>query len=418
MYRNKKIKTSNILDSIKTMTQELAWHTLKEIISSKKKLLSEFQRGGYKLVPKNRSRAKKLLIEKSSKSDYRLIFFRWYSEQSTYKEILDPYFISDEYKIWAEKRKLEEDEYALPDDRFNILYDSLTNKHALYFLHFSPIKFTRKQAEMFIKKPTSPVESDEKKKEESLVLSKQTAELIEKLKSEIRSLKKDQRRLKGNNINLQKQIDNYKKNEIIYREKIKEQNESLEKYRKEMDAKIKEADHRVSERLEKLKEEKARSEWKAKDYKYKFGKASRVLQSNSRQISNLKKIIPELKKTKNIRFQNILERIDTKELFDVLNEPDEVKELLSTLVKPPTGDDTSDARQLEINLKSFWNNLLKKEEEVLDKICLLKVDDIDESYYKNWVNHTDDFNDLIYSLRARAILIKMLHEILWQNREF
>lgn len=91
-----------------------------------------------------------------------------------------------------------------------------------------------------------------------------------------------------------------------------------------------------------------------------------------------------------------------------------MREKLNTLVRPQTADSTEHKEECN-QLRNRWENMVKAETRLLEKICRMDIEEINDAYYKDWVDHTDEFNDIIYSLRARAFLVKTIHEILWQG---
>jgi len=174
---------------------------------------------------------------------------------------------------------------------------------------------------------------------------------------------------------------------------------------------------RISTELENLKEAKAITEKQTGALSKQLDKSNRIVKVQSGRIKNLQKELEKVKEQKTACFHNILSLIDIRDLINDLNEPDDVKELLSTVVIPPTSDDQTSEQTQEDAIDIFWNGLIKSEKEFISEV--IKIDAMsvmNGSFFKNWGTKADYFLDLKYSLRARAVLVNLFYEILRQQQ--
>jgi hypothetical protein len=96
-----------------------------------------------------------------------------------------------------------------------------------------------------------------------------------------------------------------------------------------------------------------------------------------------------------------------------LNEPDEVQELLLSAIRIPATDEASSTGPKSDDLNGFWARLLGDESETLKAVSNITVEAAGEPDFSNrWPDLSDQLVDLKYSLRARAVLINFIYEIL------
>jgi len=142
------------------------------------------------------------------------------------------------------------------------------------------------------------------------------------------------------------------------------------------------------------------------------------LSRKSDELEKLNENIQELKRKDRELFHRILDKLNFQELFSQLNEPDEIKDTLSSLVKPTTVDSNESDINVSNNLRDFWNRLIEREEELLNRITSVQATSVVEgTYFHQWADHKDDFDDLIYSLRARAFLANLIYKIIKQQQD-
>ena len=439
------INTNKSNELLNSLIQKIPWSGVKNIFSNRKKLMTKFKKGGYRLVQKNKTRAIQVICDGCKEEDYHFLFYNWYENRPAYTDLLEPYFDSEDYLDWSEEQNIKEGEYALPDLVFEKLCAVLISEHALFFLHFSPIKFTEKQVEVLTNLPASikPEDLDPKgtieektrkkglnnkngnlKKERNQYIENKIyykeKEHLKKSNNRIKQLLKEKKLLKDNErINLKeieklkRKIDELNNEQKNLKDENKQHLKKIANLKRNIDKKV----ERISKELENLREAKTIIEKQADGLNKQLEKSTLIVNAQSVRIKNLQKELVKVKEQKTTCFIKILSLIDMKGLIDELNEPDDVKELLSTVVVPPTNDDHASDQKQEETIKNFWNGLIEREKIFIkDIIEIDAISVMNSSYFKNWGTKADYFVDLKYSLRARAVLVNLIYEILRQQQ--
>lgn len=401
----------------KTMLiRQVSWKGIKNILASNKEWLAAFQRGGYDFDRKNRKRAEEILIKNFTDKDNNLIFLQWYGEQGQYREILGSIDLLDDPQGFSGDSVPEPAKPLIREGEFSSLMNILHKDHAKLFLHFCPRQFSAKQREALLEISESNISVGEARPEVHATPSAYS-ETIKNLKHQLQELIKSERKLSRNENKNQKSINQYKAEIGDLRKKNAAQESLLRKYRIEMDDRIEKGKREISAELEKCRTDLAKALESKDDYKHKYDRTIQQMDTKIKESAELKRKINEVKDSASLRFHKILDRVDLRELIQSLNEPDEVREMINSVVRPQTVDEPVPKEITSDELRMQWDNMIKKELDMMEKICRMDICEINNDYYQNWSSHTDDFNDLIYSLRARAVLIKMIHEILWQNKQ-
>ena len=142
--------------------------------------------------------------------------------------------------------------------------------------------------------------------------------------------------------------------------------------------------------------------------------ASRLIEKNNR-IRNLEKVAVRLEEEKERYFHQILSRLDAEELLSSLNAPDDVLELLSTVIRPPATDNADRQVEASVTLHDFWNSLAVRENELVQDALKISVEEVARNKdSKDWLDREDNFIDLKCSLSTRIYLADMIHRIFQQ----
>jgi len=186
----------------------------------------------------------------------------------------------------------------------------------------------------------------------------------------------------------------------------------------ELDVKVEWIKNEMNDKLEKCKEARDRAKSYVKHFRDKLNEAENNLLHNASELEKVNKKSEEIQDNERRLFHKILEKINYQELISQLNEPDEVDDVLSSLVKAPTADSKENDINANQKLRDFWKKLLEKEKEILDKITSIQASDVvGGTYFQQWADHKDEFDDLMYSLRARVFLLNILYKILIQQQD-
>jgi len=194
--------------------------------------------------------------------------------------------------------------------------------------------------------------------------------------------------------------------------------EELSRLNSELELKVEVIEHDMNEKLEKCKEARDRAKWYVKHFRAQLNEANNKLSRKANELERLNENLKELQTKEKELFHRILDKLNFQDLFAQLNEPDDVKDILSSLVKPPTVDSNESDINVSANLRDFWNKLIEREKELLNRITSIKASSIVEgTYFHQWADHKDDFDDLIYSLRARVFLANLIYKIIKQQQD-
>lgn len=126
----------------------------------------------------------------------------------------------------------------------------------------------------------------------------------------------------------------------------------------------------------------------------------------------------ELKSYKNKFYKKVtclFEQINTVEIIGALNEPDEVKDLLFSVVRVPQDDHSLLKDSGDIHFKKSWFHMVRHELKTIKKISTIDINElIDSKFSQSWPDYTDLLVDLKYSLKARAAILNLISETMKQ----
>jgi len=153
MLKDTDFDSPEVHEAFQKMLMEIPWSKLEEIIKSKRSFRKEFQEKGHHYVSKNKKRAAEIIEKDSEKNLEKIncLFKKWYDNKPEYQYIPKPFSESLEYCELKENNKIEAGQLEKPDDdKFDELAVALSKEHGMYFLYFSPINFSDKQAKRLI----------------------------------------------------------------------------------------------------------------------------------------------------------------------------------------------------------------------------------------------------------------------------
>ncbi len=383
------------------------WKTLSKFVDQRPVLKRKYISGGFQLMKRNISRLIYIIKQFGSEEDIVSLFLLWYGYQTVYKDLLDPYFESEEYHNFVSDREIEPGKYLLENFKFEELSILLKPSHAKIFRCMSPIMFDDKQLSLLkeieskgddvaIPKPEAKTGiSISKENYEDYNRIKEITKELKQLRNQYSLLEATSRKLEMNNASLQKRLTKYNL-------QIKEINDS--KINEELK-------HRGE--LQKELDEKCELQNQLDEVKTKLSKSNNEIFKKDNEIENLKKKINRIELIGEDRITKILSKLDIEQLVSLLKEPDEVNECLRSVVKPPSSDDMLQAYDVSGGVDKFYIELTKKENMSIDKImnfCIKEV--IEGNYLQSWADWSDEFYSLKCILRAKMFLTQSLYEIL------
>jgi len=192
-------KPGAALDRVKVfklLLAQLPWRSLLKCIQANTDLHKQCTLGGHRLDPKKRKRLVQVVLKEAGKAEYseafcNPFFAEWYPVHEALHGTLEEYFHSDEYKAYREANDLGEDDYVLPDDVFERVFNPADMELWTILLAFSPMTLTEAQTARILDDEggnVTLIEKLRKAEEETDGLRSENA----RIKNEIVTLRKQQ----------------------------------------------------------------------------------------------------------------------------------------------------------------------------------------------------------------------------------
>ena len=155
LVNESKLQGVNIRDLFTRMVSEVPWASLRTYVQSNAQLMKLATIGGHRLDPKHRDRLDKLLLREAEKANFSQtmtngVFAVWYPVHEALHKKLEDYFHSDEYKQYRQEKGLTDDDYVLPDAKFDEYFSVDHLEEWRVLLCFSPLKFADAQADRIL----------------------------------------------------------------------------------------------------------------------------------------------------------------------------------------------------------------------------------------------------------------------------
>jgi hypothetical protein len=400
---------------LRQMLKEIGWANVKEIVKANKRFKSLFAQGGHQFKPQNLSRAIQIIVNNSKKYDHHYIFFKWCEKVTYYDDILEKIFSDDDDTEDAESKS-----YKVDEDIFINLTKVIKYKHSEIFIHLSPIEFSVEQINQLneLDKKLEEDESDKNNQDSKYQAGKDknaAKDETKKLKAAIRSYRKDIKNWEIENKNLKIQLNNtakelekYQKISSDYEEKLL----SIEELHIEKETKLANI----------IKTEKAKNQNIIKNGQTEISENKEKIENLSNELAKRTKKIEALNNELNAykkKFYNkvtcLFEQVNTVEIIGALNEPDEVKDLLLSVVRVPQNDHSLSKNSSDLHFKKSWFHMVRHELKSIKKVSSIDINElIDSNFSQNWPDYTDLLVDLKYSLKARAAILNLISETMKQ----
>ena len=418
------------------MLAEVPWDNLKAYILSNAQLTKLCTSGGFRLDVKFRKRAEAFIQRDVEKSDYSEIqcngvFASWYPVHKDLHEALENYFHSDEYEKYRQENGIAEDEYVLPDEKFNELYSVSEFEAWRMLLCFSPLKFTHEQADKILedkKDDAALMDRLTKAEAERDDLSKKSSSLaaeLEKLRAkqqadqnEMQELRRQNRQLKADLEQAQKRADTA----IAEMKRANQQASQAGQAIEQREAEIREELGRVNQRqqgeIERLGKELAA--WQARHEEQcglNRGLAERAAAAERRSLDSMNARLEMEKKlnANGVLVDALLEKIDWPHVGASMKLTPTMKRNFNSLVKRLDYDEDRNLT-IEGTLKNFWGRLQARELTLIDAIAKSSVKELEKGTIEDyWQNIADMFPEVQIDLEARITMLNILQDIFYQN---
>lgn len=417
------------------MISELPWASLKNAIQSNSHLMKRCMVGGHRFEPKRRKRFEKVVCKVAIKEDYsqtfcNSVFAHWYPVHEELHKVLEDYFHSDEYKEYRKENELTDEDYVLSDEKFEEFFNVEELNAWRILLCFSPLKFTQEQADKIIGNTEQSADLLEKvqKLEAEAEEGRKAAELAERererlqeradqLANENQELKKARRDLSAETKGLENKF-------TVSQNENKKLRDQLDSHQEKVEQKAAET---VNENEVQLKRsltdlERARKEMEQWRERYEAERIetrrlNEAIESLERKLADAGKAVEESQeKIESITsFATlVLQQIDWPKVGGQMKMTPTIKRQFNSLVKRLNYEEEA-GLTIDGTLTDFWDKLQFSENELLSSIAESNIREVANGDVEGfWSSLTDKFNDVVISLEARLVLIKMLQEIFYQ----
>ena len=431
---NEKIQDINISDLFAGMVAELPWRSLNAYINGNSQLLKLCTLGGQRIKPEQRKRLEKQIINEAQKSDYaeitcNAVFAVWYPVHEQLHDQLENYFKSDEYKQHRADNKLSEEDYVLPQAKFEAFFSANDLKAWKILLAFSPLKFTHEQADTILHCQVGSAELAEKVAQ----LEAQLAEANKKAAAataDLAAIREQQQKDNSEMQNLKKNLRDQKAELDAANQKLQSASAENKRLTTLMSSSNADAQKRENDVNEKAARETARLQAEVQRMQSELNSWQNKFQA---QLNENRQIAEDSNKTeqhavsaekerdaaleklgKSQKFVDLLlSRIDWAKLGSQLKTSATMRRNFNSLIKRLNYEEDL-SLTIEGTLPEFWKKLSDRETALIAKISAsntkeVETGDMDEFW--NGVN--EEINDVLGTLEARLFMLGFISELLF-----
>ncbi len=433
---NEKIQGVNLADVFGRMLGEIPWTSLKNYVFASAPLMKLCTMGGHRLEPQKRDRIEKLIQREAQKPNMAEqmnngVFACWYPVHTELHTNLEDYFHSTEYKEYRESKGLGEDEYVLPDEKFEAFFKVEDLPKWRILLCFSPLKFTAEQAAKILDDNSGNVDLVERLKgaeTERDELSKKNAQLngeLERLRNrqnemtnEIQELKKLNRQLRADNDSRQEKQDSL----LAELRRANAQLTKFDSQKQDEQVALKEEMQRTRNRMQsdidRLGKELASWQSRYEEQRQanrslgeQTAEAGRKVEQIRKEKEGVEKRNGELEKFADL----LLSRIDWARVGTAMKMTPTVRRNFNSMIKRLNYEEDRSLK-IEGTLPDFWSTLQKSENALIDGIVKSESQEMmNGSADDYWEGLKELFPDVIMTLEARIAMLNILQEIFYQT---
>ncbi len=435
---NEEILGVDLGDMFARMTSDLPWESLQAYVQANSQVLKACTAGGHRLNPKQRTRVEKIVAREAERTCYSQamcsgVFAVWYPTHTELHKALEDHFHSDEYKAYREEQKLGEDDYVLAAEKFQALFTIEDLDKWRILLCFSPLKFTKEQADCILKDSQGNSELLDRinaLETELAELRKRDAQrqgeadrAVEDARqrmAEANDIRREVRDIRSENETLTKKVDAAQ----AENRRLRQQNEEVEKHSRNLE---KNFEAELEKQAGRLRVDLARVQKELADWQSKYQEQVVTNRRLEEGIATAKKELlfaerrseqSEAEAERLTSFADlILGRIDWPKVGAQMKLTPIMRRQFNSLVRKLDYEENN-TLTIEATLPNFWDGLMGLERELISRIAqsnTLEVANGDVEEF--WRTLTDAFGDVRISLEARLVLLTMLQEIFYQVLE-
>jgi hypothetical protein len=402
-----KFNEEELKNALESILSELGWNSLIQIVKSKKRFFDRFTTGGFQLKAQNAQRARTVILNAAEKEDYEQLFFIWCQDKEALRSISNAWAeteVSGEGTDTEEATECQE----LEKEKFEKLIGIIKNREGLYFLCFSPVVFTFEQETRLLESVSLENSYTYAPKVKSQQESPKE-KIVSEIKAENKECKAQLRKVQHENRKLVKECSSLENKA----KKIELELRNTEEINRRYEEQIARLENAENEQIDKLETIIADQKTEIKGIKGMLDGLRNELRQREGDTNRLKEEKASVEEKFKSRIGDVLRELNSNEIIRSLNEPDEVKELLQSVIRIPSSDDTEKSLRKHINIIEFWHKLIERERasvKIVEEITLESASEPD--FGNKWADLSDRLVDLKYSLRARGVIIGFFYEIL------
>ena len=438
LENNEKIQGVNLSAVYSGMVKELPWSVMLAYINANANLLKMCTIGGHRLDPNKRERFEKIINREAEKANYSEIvcngvFASWYPVHTELHKGLEDYFHSDEYKAYREGLGLGEDDYVLPDEKMDSMFRVEDIGFWRILLCFSPLKFTKAQADKILNNKEGSAELVDRLKtlEAELAATQRKveqataeAERLRKKQSEdaneIQELKKANRQYRSDLENTQRKLESSQAEIRHSSQRASEASAKIEEIEAHVRDESQRAIARVQNELDRVTKE--LQSWQSRYQEQKT--ANRQLEEGmaeadkNRQKAETEKAEMEKEVSECQGFADIiLSRINWPQIGAAMKLATAYRKNLNSLLKKLNYEEDR-TLTIEGTLPEFWNNLAAGDASLIKKLANSSMEELatgDINAY--WQEVSGQFKDVVQNMEARLALLNIMQDLFFQTLE-
>ena len=438
LENNEKIQGVNLSEVYGVMVKELPWSVMLSYINANANLLKMCTIGGHRLDPNKRERFERIINREAEKAHYSEavcngVFASWYPVHTELHKGLEDYFHSDEYKSYRDGRGLGEDDYVLPDEKMDALFKIDDLGFWRILLCFSPLKFSKSQADKILNNQEGSAELVERmKKQEASIAeltrkNEQLASEAERLRSkqsedssEIQELKRQNRQFRTEREQLQQKIDSMQAENRRVSQQLSAADAKQQDAEKQLREETQRSISRIQSELERATKE--LQSWQSRYEEQKFAnrqlEEGRVAADKARDQVNAEKaeLLNQLSECQSFA-DMILGRIDWPHVGAAMKITPTVRKNLNSLLKKLNYEEDR-TLTIEGTLPEFWNNLASGDVPLVKKLANSSMEELASGDINGyWQEIGNQFKEVLQSLEARLALLTVLQDLFFQTLE-
>lgn len=431
---NEKIQDVNVGDLFALMVAELPWRALNGYINGNAQLLKQCTLGGQRIKPEQRKRLEKQIINEAQKGNYsemtcNAVFAVWYPVHEQLHDRLEGYFKSDEYKQYRSERKLNEEDYVLPQEKFESFFSPNDLKAWTVLLVFSPLKFTREQADAILNCQVGSAELAEQvaKLEEQLSESSRKAAAAA---AELAALREQQQRDAAEMQGLKKSLREQKAEADALNQKLQSSTAENKRLTTMVAASTADARKREDDVTERAARETARLQAEVQRMQGELNGWQNKYQS---QLLDNRRIVEETEKASQKAASSdrerdaalaklahsqkfvdlLLSRIDWAKLGGQLKTNTAMRRNFNSLIKRLNYEEDL-SLTIEGTLPEFWAKLSEREAALVAKIANSSTMEVAEGDMEGfWNSVSEEITEVLGTLEARLFMLSFIGELLF-----